>query len=132
MVFQDIFLSQYFLKYLGVLFDDTRIRDHINNPFKTMFRRVAQGKPKGGHGLASAGRYRELVQSLPPASCLQTSLQYSRPSSIYRCQIIIGKPGFHMAFQTPEKDIHTIIVSPSRILSQHELFRIQIISVHKA
>ena len=37
-----------------------------------------------------------------------------------------------MAFQTPEKDIHAIIVSPSRILAQHELFRIQIISVHKA
>ena len=66
MVFQDIFLSQDFLKYLGVLFDDTRIRDHINNPLKTMFRRVARANPRGGHGLASAGRYRELVQSLPP------------------------------------------------------------------
>ena len=67
---------------------------------------------------------------LPVEMCIRD--RYSRPSSIYRCQLIIGKPGFHMAFQTPEKDIHTIIVSPSRILSQHELFRIQIISVHKA
>ena len=37
-----------------------------------------------------------------------------------------------MAFQTPEKNVHTIMVSPSRIVSQHKLLRIQIISVHKA
>ena len=64
MMFYDVLLSQYVFKHGGILLDDARIRNHINDAPLFHPASVVQRKGHRGNRLASARRDRQRIQRI--------------------------------------------------------------------
>ena len=100
MILQNIFLTKYFSKYLGVLFNNACIWNYINDTILMILYRMFQSKCKRSNSFSTPCWHCKTENPFFLLSLFYTMTQYLCSSTIYCVCICIFQPFGNMIFQS--------------------------------